>query len=452
MAVASNQPYTIFKQNGSSRYYVRFSIRGQGQQRIALGTEDPVEAESLAQSIYFENTALAKAGLSVTRKKFADIAEEFAQSIEVAAERGEKEPYHARQYPPIIRKYFVGFFGQYQLTAIKPEDIQRYWEWRKEYWITGEGSKFPYIRYQRVINGRTTNIKRPVKEGRPSPSTLNKEAILLRQLFEFGQRRGYTLDVPMIELPKSKKREVRRTPDFTLKEFLHLVAVSEQRVKAYEFNSNYKPGKRHKAPDEIGRNQRIYFDRLKLHNFCMIAAFSGLRTTELFNLSWGHVGYRPIELDDGKTFDAIILQVRGKGKEREMAAQPETLTFFNSQRMIFQLQAEREPRDGDPVFFNHHGDRIRRIGKGLCELLKAADLRESADGRLRDSRSFRHFYITQQLREGVGHHILGRNTGTSIKMLDEVYSHVQPTDQIKQLIPDWLKRRPLRSPINTSGK
>jgi integrase len=175
----------------------------------------------------------------------------------------------------------------------------------------------------------------------------------------------------------------------------------------------------------------------------MIAAFSGLRTTELFNLSWGHVGYRPIELDDGKPFEAIILQVRGKGKEREMAAQPETLTFFNSQRMIFQLQAEREPRDGDPVFFNHYGVRIRRIGKGLTELLKAAELRNSPDGRLRDSRSFRHFYITQQLREGVGHHILGRNTGTSIKMLDEVYSHVQPTDQIKQLIPDWLKRRPL---------
>ena len=46
--------------------------------------------------------ALAKAGLSVTRKRFADIAEEFAQSIELAAQRGEKEPYHARQYPPIV--------------------------------------------------------------------------------------------------------------------------------------------------------------------------------------------------------------------------------------------------------------------------------------------------------------------------------------------------------------
>ena len=44
MAVGSNQPYTIYKQNGSNRYYVRFSIRGQGQQRIALGTPDEVQA------------------------------------------------------------------------------------------------------------------------------------------------------------------------------------------------------------------------------------------------------------------------------------------------------------------------------------------------------------------------------------------------------------------------
>lgn len=433
----TKEPFDIYQQKGGKRWYVRFSIKGQGQQRIALGTADESEARHLARSIYYENQALAKAGLSVTRKRFADIAEEFAQSIELDVERGEKERYQARQYPPIIRKYFIGYFGSDQLTAIKADHIEAYWEWRKEYWITGVGSKNPFIRYTRTIKGRATQIKRPVKEGRPSLSTLNKEAILLRQLFEFGMKRGYTLDVPAITVPKSKKREIKRTPDFTLKEFLHLEKVSRQRVQAYAFNINYQPGKRYK--DEVGKNQRVYFDRLKLHNFCMIAAYTGMRTTELFNLSWGDIDYRQVELEPGLIYDALVLQVRGKAKEREMAAMPQTLTSLNAQREIFMLQTGREPVPNDPVFFNHYGVRIKRIGKGLSELLKAAGLRTHSSGRLRDSRSFRHFYITQQLRVGVSHHNLGRNTGTSIKMLDEVYSHVQPTDQIKELIPNWMK-------------
>jgi len=38
--------------------------------------------------------------------------------------------------------------------------------------------------------------------GYPSKSTLHKESLLLRQLFEFGQRRGYTTEIPEINAPK----------------------------------------------------------------------------------------------------------------------------------------------------------------------------------------------------------------------------------------------------------
>ena len=67
-----------------------------------------------------------------------------------------------------------------------------------------------------------------------------------------------------------------------------------------------------------------------------------------------------------------------------------------------------------------------------------------SDGKIRDSFSFRHFYITQQIREGVGHHLLGRNVGTSSKMIDAYYSKIRPIDEIAQLIPDWSKKRLLQ--------
>jgi hypothetical protein len=40
-------PYALYQPNGSKKWSVRFSVTGQGQQRIALGTYDRDEAERL---------------------------------------------------------------------------------------------------------------------------------------------------------------------------------------------------------------------------------------------------------------------------------------------------------------------------------------------------------------------------------------------------------------------
>lgn len=105
-------PYAIYQPNGSKKWSVRFSITGQGQQRIALGTYDRDEAERLALAKYHETVGIAAAGLSVTRKSFAAIAEEFIEELTFAVERGDKEPYQLKQFPPVIRRYFVGYFGE----------------------------------------------------------------------------------------------------------------------------------------------------------------------------------------------------------------------------------------------------------------------------------------------------------------------------------------------------
>lgn len=69
--------YKVYKPNNSNKYWVRFSIRGQGQQRVPLGTYDENETDELANAAWHEANALFKAGLSVTRKRFETIAEEF---------------------------------------------------------------------------------------------------------------------------------------------------------------------------------------------------------------------------------------------------------------------------------------------------------------------------------------------------------------------------------------
>lgn len=118
--------YKVYKPSNSNKYWVRFSIRGQGQQRIPLGTYDESKTDGLTNAAWHEANALHKAGLSVTRKRFKTIAEEFIKEIELEVECGEKEEYQLKQYMPIIRRYFIKNFEKKMLFAITAADIEEY--------------------------------------------------------------------------------------------------------------------------------------------------------------------------------------------------------------------------------------------------------------------------------------------------------------------------------------
>jgi len=432
---AAHLPYTIFKPKGSNKWWIRFSIKGQGQQRIPLNTYDEHEAQTLAVAKYHETRGISNAGLSVSRKRIGAIAEEFIEEIEFAVAQEEKLAYQAKQYPPIIRTYFVpyvaGKLKDKAISAVTADDLDEYWKWRKTYWSKGPGKNKSFIRYKRtkIVDGKpkTTKLKRPVKEGPPAHSTLNKEAMLWRQFFRFCVRKKYALEMPPIKLEKSKKRTVDAKPGFTLKEFLRLESVSKSRVD---------------EAAEIKEYGRLHMDRMKLHCFIMIAGYSGLRSTELNNLRWGDIDEREVELEEGLKYLTTVIQAGGKGKEREMVPLPEVIIHLQTLDQLFFLDMGREPDVNDPVFAKADGTPMKSFKKGLASLLEAAGLRTTTDGkRMRDSHSFRPFYISQQIREGVNPHMLIRNTGTTGKMVNEHYNKILPTQEIGSLTPDWLKSR-----------
>jgi integrase len=441
--------YQLFQRG--EKWHMRFSVRGEKQQRIALGTSDRAEADRLAYARWVHTCMMVQGGVSLSAKEFPEVAEEFIASMEKAVERGQRAPYHLTQYAPAIRRYFIEYFGKRPIKSITPRDIEGYWDWRRDYWIGGPGAEQKAIVYTRTVNGNTTKpISRNIRRVYPSDSTLSKEAGLLSQIFEFGVRNGYADVVPPFAFTRSKRRQDRSRPGFTLDEFKHLLDVSERRIA---------------APDIIAHIRR---DRLKLHAFCMIAGLTGMRPTEMFNLNWGDIETRRLEVPlktpvasvpvrsarGGTTIkhaewpprfdvfqDVIVIHARGKGKQRETATMPEVLTPLNLLRNLFLLEVKREPNKDDPVFFNVSGTRVRSFKHGLSTLLEAAELRVAPDGRLRDSFSFRHLYMTQQIREDVNHHMLARNAGTSTKMIDNFYSKVRATEEITKLTPDWFGHR-----------
>lgn len=184
--IAGAKP-TLFKRKDSPNYWVRFSLPGQGQIRIALGTADPVEAERLAQKEFGRAQVRAEEGLLAIKSSFEKVAREFIEEIRAEVTSGAKKAYLLRDYPPVIERYFIAYFGKKAIDAITSGDIHRYQVWRQSYWISGPGADIKHIEY--VRGGK--KLYRPVKRDAPTSSRMRGEASLLRQLFNFAAKHDY---------------------------------------------------------------------------------------------------------------------------------------------------------------------------------------------------------------------------------------------------------------------
>ncbi|WP_298960292.1 hypothetical protein [uncultured Methylobacterium sp.] len=49
----------------------------------------------------------------------------------------------------MIRRFFVGYFGQKPVDTITDADRERYVEWRRTYWTRGLGKEVIHIQYER---------------------------------------------------------------------------------------------------------------------------------------------------------------------------------------------------------------------------------------------------------------------------------------------------------------
>jgi integrase len=407
----------LFQRAASSRWWVRFSITGEGQIRKPLGTSDRAEAERLAFEAYSEARYRAKQGLRSQAKTFRQVAEEFIAQLLREAERGERRQFQADQFRRIIERYFVGRFADQPIDHIRDADVTRYWEWRRDYWTTGPGKGIQFLTYQRA--GR--QIRKPVTplmRKAPSLSAQRSEAVVLRMLLRQAVKWGYIKEasLPEVEVPRVP---ANARPSFEASEFTRLEQLSQQRIADFTVN------------------EHVRRDRAILHCYIMIAAFSGMRPTEIKNLNWGDVlGYRE---GRGKPLGQrdIRLRVRGKGKSRTFVPMEAALPWFDNLWEFWVKAKGSAPTDADPVFATPTGKRLGSVKKSLQELLKAADLLRDHRGMRRTSYSFRHFYISQQIIGGVEVFLLGKNTGTSSDMIERFYADVKLERMTKELRPEW---------------
>lgn len=424
----TNAPFTLFQREGTRNWSMRYSLGGR-QIKKSLGIADYDAALQRANEIYHEQKYRHKQGLSLVQHPFNEVAEEFIEKVCAEAERDERSQYHPTFWPPIIRRFPVGYFGDKAIDLITTADVERYLEWRKTYWTTGPGSKIEKIRCERE-DGRVFSRAAPRKVA--ALATMKGEMVIIRELFRQASRWGYCkhLELPTVE---ARKKPDNRRPGFKPEEYEKLIAKSTERINEHHSKLKVIKAKDGRVWTQKAVTEGIRADRVRLHAYIELMANSGLRPTEAKNLTWGDISlfretrHLPLYQQDAR------LAVHGKSKHGSTVPLYGALSALGMLWDLFVHDMGREPQDDDPVFVDEKGNRILSFKKSLNALLIAAGLEKDNRGIRRTSYSFRHFYISQMLANNVSVHHVARNTRTSLAMIDKHYAQVN-TEQIKDFL------------------
>jgi integrase len=408
--LSAKTPYEVFQRADSANWWMRFSLPGQGQIRLGLKTRDPDEAAKKAATEYQRAVFQAEHNLLPGKMSFDKVARRFLDSIEAPAEQKKAHATYV-SHKGVIDRYLIPHFGKMPIAAITEPKLYAYIEWRRTFWTTGPGKSLKHIQYER--GGR--KLFTSARHEEPKLSTLRREAVTLRAVFNFAARSGFIGRgaIPKLSL---EKEQTNKRPSFTNAEISTLLLTAEQRVK------------------EMQRHTKLQYERLVLFCFVSIAVDTGMRPTELYNLTWASiVGFdeeRTKPMDDRR----IRIQAYGKGfQPRELVPNVGAFGAFIDLWEAYSELHGRPPEPKDPVFCNVDGGRLGSIKNSLNMLLEASKLKVDAFGRARTAYSFRHTYATNQIRKGTDVYTLAINMRTSVRMIETYYSDVLPSDLAKQL-------------------
>lgn len=278
-----------------------------------------------------------------------------------------------------VEDYSVNYFKNRRIDTIKTEDFSRFWEWRK-------------VNYKRVI---------------PKNSSLNRERVSILGLMNFCVERGYILKLPKI--PKSTTDSFERKPTFTDSEYKKISRNLREWVK-----EGVKKGK--------------WRDRYIFQQYFLILSNSGMRIGELRNLKWEDIR---VKKDNS---DPLIVKVKGKSGSREVVFNKGSDLYVQRMYDLRKNHLNRTPNLDEPIFINYSTNKpLISLKNGFFSILKYCNIPIKKGGMNRSLYSLRSFYITKRLEEDVSIHLLSRNVGSGVDMIEKYYSHIITSSLSKQL-------------------
>lgn len=401
------------------KWYCRIKVPKEDRYKtISLKTSDIEEATDKALHRYADVHFRIEHDVPIFDRSFAQVAIEYSNFQKEVAEAGQITIGRWRAIDTQIRVHLIPYMGNDQITRIPDEKWQRYTFWRKK-----EGGNLPPRKRTKAAVARQQKEeqdkppeRRPAKDG-----TIRQEFMTGFAIMNFAVSRKYIREgqVPRVDLPSNKARR----DAFTAKEYRHLHTFA-----------------RTKWINEGMNRSRIWY-RNMAYNFILSMTNTGMRPPEAKNLRWRDIDVRKDR--QGRT--VVVLNVRGKGKFRELVAPGTVAEYFERIRALFiEAQKWREPKAADKdlgpkpddfVFTTYEGQSARTLYSFLIEdLLMKSSLLLGPTGNRRSTYCFRHTYATFRLMEGVDVYFLAKQMGTSVKMIEDFYGHITPTKNAERIL------------------
>jgi integrase len=268
-----------------------------------------------------------------------------------------------------------------------------------EKWIIPLIGKIP-------INKVTTDliagieVKRAEKLGRElSKSTINKQNIVLRAIFEIARNKKFVSldDLPTLTV-KKKGKEVTRRSGFSLQEY----ALLRRFLRDYHKSS---------------RSFITKYKRQVLREYVIFLLGTGLRPgIEPLTLRWKNIDL------NFKNRHIVVYVQDGKTKKRTCIARPIVKAAL---RRLGEITNQTQP--DDLVFCMPDGSSLKDMSSMVNRALSDAGLRYDREGRRRSAYSFRHTYATFLIEYKRGRfEVMEKSMGNSVEMLSRFYSDTDP--------------------------
>jgi integrase len=411
-------------------WYCRIKVpKADRYKTVSLKTSDINDARERAYDQDADVRFRLKHDVPVFNHPFSHVAQEYLAAQQARANRGEISAERPKKLKSVIEAVLNAYVGSTQVHLIGQESWENYPAWRRKH---GEG------RYFR--NGRSKPEAEPVKaspgdskeavggalkEETRKPKALISDATIRFEMSIFGAVMGFALSKRYVpasnRLVGRPSLKTMRRDEFTLEEYRHLHTTGRTWVKA-----------------AIRPSSTWY--RTVAYNFILIMCNTGMRPSEAKNLRWRDI--MPAKDRDGR--EIVVLFVRGKGKQRKLVAPKSVGDYLNRIRDI----AKAKELD-DPVFTTVTGEPAKSLYQAMIEdLLIEAKLRDGPNGIPRSTYCFRHTYATFRLGEGVDVYFLAEQMGTSVKMIEDHYGHVNTikhADRVLQGMGGW---DPIEIPVD----
>ncbi len=372
---------------GHDQFYCRVRLRNEDRYKtISLKTSDRQTARDLAMDHDADIRFRVKHDVPVFNRPFSQVATEYAEAQQRRANAGEVSQARAMNVKNKVDGPLNAYVGSTQVHLVSQDRWSEYPLWRRENGV-----------------GRRNGII--------SDSTIRIEMSIFAAIMNFAIAKKYVPASQRFEgMPKLKSG---RRDEFTLEEYRKLHSVGRKWMK------------------EATTPQGIWY-RQMCYNFILIMCNTGMRPPEAKNLRWKDI----TKAKDKDGTDILVIYVRGKGKERKLIAPQSVGEYLERVRAL-----SKATSPNDAVFTIINGKPAVWLYRDTVEeLLKYAKLREGPSGIPRTTYCFRHTYATFRLSAGVDVYILAQQMGTSVKMIEQHYGHVNTikhADRVLMGIGGW---------------